>query len=111
MSETAPKFTLRFHSRRHHALLGLVADSFGVSKNELAEELLGRELEAAALLIERDLDETVRLLSGYRRSESLDDDIAAFAEAEVSARDPLRARMVEDADSDDAFGVAAAFRE
>lgn len=113
MSDTVPKFTLRFHNRRNHALLGMVAESYGVSKNELAEELLGRELEAAALLVERNLTETVRMLQNYRRDERLEADIAAFAEAEVSTTDPLQARMAEGSGArlGDAFGVVAAFGE
>lgn len=92
---TTPKFTLRFRNQRTHDLLGVVADQFGVSKNSLAEEMLGRELEAAALLVEHDLDDTIRKLREYPSEERLEDDIEAFAEAEAYGEDPLRARMVE----------------
>jgi hypothetical protein len=115
MSESAPKFTLRFHDQRTHDLLGVVAKQFGVSKNSLATEMLERELETAALLVERDLDGTLQKLRSYRREERIEDDIAAFAEGEGSGDDPLRARMVETdlverSRFRDAYGVMEAFR-
>jgi hypothetical protein len=109
MGEDATKFTLRFRDERTHALLGLVADQFGMSKNRVAEEMLGRELEAAALLVEHDLNDTLRRLHSYRRGERLEDDIAAFAEGEAFGEDPLRARMVEPTQLDDAYGVMRSF--
>lgn len=113
MSETQAKFTLRFRNRRTHALLGLIADQRGVSRNSLAEEMLERELETAALLAETDLDETIRQLRDYRRDDRLEQDIAAFAEGEASGEDPLQARMVESASESarlkDAYGVMEAF--
>lgn len=112
MSETQAKFTLRFRNRRTHTLLSLIADQRGVSRNSLAEEMLERELETAALLAETDLDETLRQLRDYRRNDRLEEDIAAFAEGEASGGDPLQARMVEPAESaprEDAYGVMEAF--
>lgn len=109
MSEDVTKFTLRFHNQRTHDLLGLVADQLGVSKNNLAEKMLERELEVAALLVERDLDSTLQQLHSYRREERLEDDIAAFAEGEAFEEDPLQARMVEPTRLDDVYGVMQAF--
>lgn len=109
MSEQAAKFTLRFHDRRTHDLLGLVADQFGMSKNQLAEEMLQRELSVAALLVERNLDSTLRKLHDYRRDERLAEDVQAFAEAEAFNEDPLQARMVEPAELRDAYGVMRSF--
>ena len=112
MSADATKFTLRFHSRRTHELLGLVADQFGVSKNRLVEEMLERELEAAALLVAHNLDDTLRRLREYRNEERLEDDIQAFAEGEAFGEDPLRARMAEPAEQaelTDPYGVLEAF--
>ncbi len=109
MGEDAAKFTLRFRNERTHALLGVVAEQFGTSKNRVAEEMLERELEAAALLVERDLDETLRHLHGYRREERLESDIASFAEGEAFGEDPLRARIVEPAQLEDAYGVMKSF--
>jgi hypothetical protein len=109
MGSDAAKFTLRFRNRQTHELLGLVADQLGMSKNRLAEQMLERELDAAALLVERDLDSTLRDLRAYRREERLAEDVAAFAEGEAYGEDPLRARMVEPAELGDAFGVMKAF--
>lgn len=109
MSGDAAKFTLRFQDRRTHELLGLVAAQLGTSKNRLAEEMLERELEAAALLVERRLDGTLRDLRGYRRDERLEEDVAAFAEGEAFGEDPLRARMIEPGELGDAFGVMKSF--
>jgi len=112
MSEETTKFTLRFQSARTHDLLGAVAEHRGVSKNRLAEEMLERELKAAALLVARDLDETIRQLHEYRGEERLEEDIQAFAEGEAYGDDPLRARMVEPAGQTvqaDPYGVLEAF--
>jgi hypothetical protein len=105
----AAKFTLRFQNQRTHDLLGEVADQLGVSKNRLAEEMLERELETAALLVELDLDDTLRRLRSYRRDAQLDDDVEAFAEGEAFGEDPLRAQMVEQIRFGDAFGVMESF--
>lgn len=113
MPEETTKFTLRFHNSRTHELLGTVAKQWGVSKNHLAEEMLERELKAAALLVAKDLDDTVRRLHDYRVEERLEEDIQAFAEGEAFDDDPLRARMVaastEQADLSDPYGVLEAF--
>lgn len=109
MSADVAKFTLRFQNRQTHELLGLVADQFGMSKNRLAEEMLERELGAAALLVEQSLDSTLQDLRGYRREERLAADVAAFAEGEAFGVDPLRARMIEPGELGDAFGVMRSF--
>ena len=113
MPEDATKFTLRFHNQRTHELLGVVADQLGVSKNSLAEQMLERELEVAALLVANDLDDTLRKLREYPREERLEEDIQAIAEAEAYADDPLKARMVEPAETaselTDPYGVLEAF--
>jgi hypothetical protein len=112
VAEDTPKFTLRFHNARNHQLLGFVAEHMGLSKNQLAEEMLERELQAAALFIEADLLNTVALLEDYRRAEHLEEDIERIAEAEAYERDPIQARMAESgAGLRDAYGVMAAFRQ
>jgi hypothetical protein len=58
MSKARTKFTLRFRNPETHEILGLVADRYGVSMNQLAEDMLERELRAAALVLELDLSET-----------------------------------------------------
>ncbi len=65
--------------------------------------------KAAALLVEHDLDDTLRKLREYPREQRLKDDIQAFAEAEASGDDPLRARMAEPIEIADAYGVLEAF--
>ena len=105
-----PKFTLRFHNRGNHEILGLLAERYGVTKNQLAEEMLERELQAAALLLEQDLTGTLALLRNYRRDEHLRGAIEAFAQAEADEEDPIKARMVETPRTYDQYGVAEAFR-
>lgn len=90
-------------------MLGLLAERRGVSKNQLAEEMLERELQAAALLLEQDLTGTLELLRGYRREEHLERAIADFAHAEAYEQDPIKARMVPAPHTRDAYGVAEAF--
>lgn len=106
---TAAKFTLRFHNRKNHEILGVLAERYGVTKNQLAEEMLERELQAAALLLEQDLTGTLALLRNYRREEHLEDAIEAFAQAEAYEDDPIKTRMVETSRTADAYGIAAAF--
>ncbi len=106
-----PKFTLRFHNRRNHDLLGLLAERFGVSKNALAEAMLNRELQTAALLLEQDLTGTLDLLKRYRRDEHLQGAIEAFAHAEAHEDDPIETRMVEMPRARDAYGIEEAFAE
>jgi len=105
----APKFTLRFHDRKNHELLGFLAERFGVSKNTLAEEMLDRELQAAALLLEGDLTGTLDLLKRYRRDEHLQGAIEAFAHAEAYEADPITTRMVAMGSARDAYGIGEAF--
>ncbi len=109
MSEHHPKFTLRFQNSRTHELLGAVADEMGLSKNQLAERMLERELHGAALLLESHLVDTVELLRGYRHGEHLGRDIQEFAEAEAHERDPLRSRLAGASQTRDAYGIAEAF--
>jgi len=104
-----PKFTLRFHKPGNHELLGLLAERYGVSKNQLAEDMLERELQAAALLLERDLTGTLELLRGYRRSEHLESAIDDIARAEAHENDPITTGMVATPITGDAYGIADVF--
>jgi hypothetical protein len=106
---TPAKFTLRFHNRKTHEMLGLVADLLGVSKNQLAEEMLERELGAASLLLERDLTGTLELLRTYRTTDRLQADIEAIAQAEAYEQDPLTSRHAETVGAADAYGIGAMF--
>jgi hypothetical protein len=110
VSDAPAKFTLRFRSHRTHDMLGVVADELGVSKNQLAEQMLERELRAAALLIERDLSDTMQRLRAYNRDAHLQDDIRAFAEGEAFGADPLGSRSRGPVGAEgDAFGIGDAF--
>jgi hypothetical protein len=109
MSTPVPKFTLRFRNRKTHEILGLLAQRRGVSKNQLAEEMLEREVQAAALLLEEDLTGTLELLRGYRRDEHVEQMIADYAHAEAYDEDPIKTRLVPAASRKDAFGIADAF--
>jgi hypothetical protein len=107
--DSPAKFTLRFHNSATHQMLGLVADRFGMSKNQLAEEMLERELQAASLLLEHDLVGTLELLRGYRIGDRLQADIQAIAQAEAHGQDPLEGHRSEHVAAADAFGVGAMF--
>lgn len=107
--EQPAKFTLRFKNPETHELLRLVAQSLGMSMNDVAEDFLARELRIAALGLEEQLATVLERLQTYRAAD-LKRDIAAFAEAEVSQEDPLRARHVESSETPDPLGVVAAFR-
>lgn len=85
-------FTLRFEDEGTHEALRLVADHYGMSMNRLAQEMLSRELRAAVLIVEKDLSETLQAVRAYR-GEGLDEDLAAFAEAEVTEEDPIQTQM------------------
>jgi hypothetical protein len=103
------KFTLRFHNSGTHEMLGLVAERFGMSKNQLAEEMLERELRAASLMLEQDLVGTLKLLRSFRTADRLQADIEAVARAEAYEQDPLRSQRVEQAPTADAYGIGAMF--
>lgn len=105
----SPKFTLRFHKPANHRLLGLLAERYGISKNQLAEEMLERELQAAALMLERDLTGTLALLRRYRRGEHLEQAIDELARAEAYEQEPVPTRMAASAGGRDAFGIADMF--
>ncbi len=104
------KFTLRFHSPRTHEMLGVVAEELGVSMNQLAEQMLERELHAAALSLEHDLAGTLALLQSYNREADVESHIQAFAEGEAHGDDPFRSRARDTVGlRRDVFGIADAF--
>jgi hypothetical protein len=109
MSKARTKFTLRFRNPETHEILGLVADRYGVSMNRLAEDMLERELRAAALVLELDVSGTLDPLRGYNRAEHLERAVEEFAEAEGGERDPLKTRLAESSTTRDAHGVLEAF--
>lgn len=100
-----PSFPLRFAHERTRELLRVVAERQQTSMNQLAEEMIERELEVMALGLEVTMSRTIELLRDYRTDlgqASWD----AFAEGE-GLPEPITARRVE-ADHDP-FGVARAF--
>ena len=105
MTQVRRAFTIRFGNEETHRRLALVADSMGVSMNQLAESMIEHELDAASMALEADLTHTLELLA-VRRVDPIAD-IASVAHAEATVADPIRARLVE-ADPDP-LGVAAAF--
>lgn len=109
MAAKSTKFTLRFHDERSHDLLGILADHFGMSKNQLAGQMLDRELQAAALLLENDLTGTLALLRTHRPEQHAAQAIADIAEAEAYVGDPLQTQLDEGGLVVDAFGIAEAF--
>jgi hypothetical protein len=91
-------------------MLGVVADELGISKNQLAEQMLERELRAAALSLELDLVGTMALLRSYNRDTDVEDHIQAFAEGEAYGDDPLRSRARDTVDfGPDVFGITDVF--
>ena len=101
------KLTLRLHDERLNELLGLVAKRYGMSKNQLIEQLLERELQAAAMVIEQDLSTTIEQLRRYRAGDQQAAAIDLVAAGEAAAADPMQARRV--TAGNDAFGVLDAF--
>lgn len=100
-----PAFTLRFRNAETHRALRLTAELLGVSMNELAESAIAHELAILGAELEEKLSRAADLLKSYR-GQGLEEDIEAFAQAEVSVEDPLRAlRQVED----DVYGIGALF--
>ena len=103
--EARRSFTLRFEHPETHDLLSLVSVRLGVSMNQLAEQMITTELEVVSAGLQADLMHTLGLLGSYRGDPEAE--AAAFACAEVSLEDPIRARMV--GSNEDPFGVVSAF--
>ncbi len=98
-------FPLRFENERTRELLRVIAKRRHTSMNQLAEEMIARELQVLALGLESSLSRTIELLRSYR-GEGRAEAWAAFADAE-GLPEPIAARRTQ-AD-EDPFGVARAF--
>ena len=98
-------FPLRFENARTRELLRIIAERRHTSMNQLAEEMIERELQVLALGLESSLSRTIELLRTYR-GEGRADAWAAFADAE-GLPEPMAARRV--LPDEDPFGVARAF--
>ena len=102
---TRSAFPLRFGNERTRELLRVVAERQHLSMNQLAEEMIARELQVMALGLESSLSRTIELLRSYRgqgRAETWSE----FADAEALP-EPIAARRVRP--EEDPFGVARAF--
>ncbi len=73
--------------------------------NELAEHMIEIQLDHLARGLGEDRSQTMRVLRDYR-GQGGHAAWVAFAHAEGTLDDPIKARKVED---DDPFGIAAAF--
>ena len=51
MAQARRAFTIRFDNEETHRRLALVADSMGVSMNQLAESMIEQGLDAASLAL------------------------------------------------------------
>ncbi len=98
-------FPLRFENERTRELLRVIAERQHTSMNQLAEEMIARELQVLALGLESSLSRTIELLRSYR-GEGRAEAWAAFADAE-GLPEPIAVRRTQ-AD-EDPFGVARAF--
>ncbi|HKH46066.1 MAG TPA: hypothetical protein VKM72_15505 [Thermoanaerobaculia bacterium] len=103
MSQAA--FTLHFRNEETLRNLERVAEALGVTRDELAEVAIERELAAVGAGLEGRLARALQGLNSYGPAD-LDRDIRAFAQSEVDIEDPLQARLVESAD---AYGIGALF--
>ena len=102
---TRSAFPLRFENERTHEMLRVVAERQHTSMNQLAEELIERELQVLALGLESGLSRTIELLRSYR-GEGRAEAWAAFADDE-GLPEPVAARRVPS--DEDPFGVARTF--
>ncbi len=98
-------FPLRFENDRTRDLLRVIAERRHTSMNQLAEEMIERELQVLALGLESSMSRTIDLLRSYR-GERRAETWAAFAEAEALP-EPIATRHAHV--EEDPFGVARAF--
>ena len=98
-------FPLRFKNERTRDLLRVIAEQRHTSMNQLAAEMVERELQVLALGLESSLSRTIDLVRSYR-GEGRAEAWAAFAEAEALP-EPVATRRARS--GEDPFGVAKAF--
>jgi hypothetical protein len=95
--------TLHFRNEATLRSLERAAEALGISKDELAETAIEREL--ATVSLDDGLVRALDRLKSYG-PEDLERDIREFARSEVEFEDPLKTRLVE---SQDAYGIGALF--
>lgn len=96
--------TLHFRNEETLRHLERAAEALGVSKDELAESAIERELALGANLEDRLVRTLDRLKS--RGSGDLERDIQEYAQSEVDFEDPFCSRYAE---TPDAHGIGALF--
>jgi hypothetical protein len=104
MSES-PRLVLQFRNAETHSQLRHMAETLGVSMNELAEIAIQQELAAMEGGLERKLEGILERLRSFQREDparAADE----FSRSEVTYKDPLQARR---AGAEDAYGIGAAF--
>ena len=103
--QSRPTFPLRFRYEQTRQLLRFVAEQRGTSMNQLAEELIERELETLALGLESKLSRTMEVVREYR-GERRQESWSRFAQGEA-LDDPIQTRRL-DVD-EDPYAVTQAF--
>jgi predicted RecB family endonuclease len=109
MRRSPSTFPLRFESERTRAALHDLSEEMGVSMNKLAQDAVVAHLDLVTSLLEDRLARTLEALRRYRGTWS-DDEIAAFARAEVRHADPAEGASAQARESDP-FGVLRAFAD
>lgn len=100
-------FPLRFEEEATRKALHEVSEQTGISMNRLVQDAIAAHLRIATKVLEERFERSLGALSAYR-GRWTQDEIAAFAHAEVEYDDPATGRMVEEAQPDP-YGVVAAF--
>jgi hypothetical protein len=84
-----------------------VAEQRGMSMNDIVQEALEAYLRRETASTEERLRAALKIVQEYRSEEDLERYAKAFARAEVTEEDPLRATRVEQ--PEDGFGIRKAF--
>jgi hypothetical protein len=98
---------LRFDNPQTYRVLRLVAEQRGMSMNDIVQEALEAYLREETASTEERLRAALKIVQEYRAEEQLELYAKAFARAEVTEEDPMRATRVEQ--PEDRFGIRKAF--
>jgi len=100
-------FPLRFQDELTLRVLKALAKAKRTSVNALVLSMIARGLPREAEAVESELNETLQALHSYKGS--FGDDWEAFARAEVTGDDPIRAERVEISPASDPHGITSIF--
>jgi len=100
-------FPLRFQDELTLRVLKALAKAKRTSVNALVLSMIARGLPREAEAVESELNETLEALHSYKGS--FGDDWEAFARAEVTGDDPIRAERVEISPASDPHGITSIF--